>query len=255
VAAGFAFLDGPRPLAFAHRGASMMLENTVAAYEKVVALGFRYLEVDVRATADGVLLVFHDETLDRVTDRVGRVSALPFSEVRRARIGGLEPIPLLEDVLGSFPGVRVNIDVKEAAAVGPLVEVIRRTGALDRVCVAAFSDERVRRVSAALGPRLCTALGPRGVALLRVASVSGWPGAGFRGWRPCAQVPRRAGAVRVVDRRFVEAAHLRGIQVHVWTVDEPEEMNRLLDLGVDGIMTDQAEVLRDVLVARGQWYG
>lgn len=227
----------------------------MTAYEKVVALGYRYIEVDVRATVDGVLLVFHDETLDRVTDRVGRVAALPFAEVRRARIGGLEPIPLLEDVLGSFPGVRVNIDVKEGSAVAPLVEVIRRTGAIDRVCVAAFSDVRVQRVREALGPRLCTALGPRGVALLRLASFAGWPGGGFGGWRPCAQVPRRAGAVRVVDGRFVEAAHERGIQVHVWTVDEPDQMNALLDLGVDGIMTDRAEVLRDVLVARGQWYG
>lgn len=227
----------------------------MAAFQGVVGLGFRYLELDVRATADGVLLVFHDETLDRVTDRVGRVAALPYAEVARARVAGSEPIPLLEDVLGSFPDVRFNVDVKELSAVRPLVEVIRRTNAVDRVCVAAFSDRRVRMVAGALGPRLCTALGPVGAAALRFASLVGWPGSGFAGWRPCAQVPVRAGALRVVDRRFVAAAHERGVQVHVWTVDEPGAMHALLDLGVDGIMTDRPEVLRDVLVSRGRWHG
>ncbi|HEX5495078.1 MAG TPA: glycerophosphodiester phosphodiesterase [Mycobacteriales bacterium] len=251
----FAYLDSPVPLAFAHRGGSSGLENSVAAFQSVVDLGFRYLELDVRATADGVLVVFHDEMLDRVTDRVGRVAALPYAEVARARVAGSEPIPLLEDVLGSFPDVRVNVDVKELSAVRPLVEVIRRTNAVDRVCVAAFSDRRVRMVGAALGPRLCTALGPRGAAALRFASYVGWPRTGFTGWRPCAQVPVRAGALRVVDRRFVDAAHERGVQVHVWTVDEPGAMHALLDLGVDGIMTDRPEALRAVLVSRGRWHG
>jgi Glycerophosphoryl diester phosphodiesterase len=251
----FAYLDSPAPLAFAHRGGLSGLENCAAAFQSVVALGYRYLELDVRATADGVLVVFHDQTLDRVTDRSGRVSALPYSQVARARVGGREPIPLLEDVLGSFPDVRVNIDVKDVSAVRPLVEVLRRTNAVDRVCVAAFSDRRVRMVGAALGPRLCTALGPLGVAALRFASYAGWPGSAFTGWRPCVQVPRRAGALRVVDRRFVDAAHERGVQVHVWTIDDPVAMGELLDLGVDGIMTDRPEVLRDVLVARGRWHG
>lgn len=251
----FAYLDSPAPLAFAHRGGVSDLENCAAAFAGAVALGYRYLELDVRATADGVLVVFHDETLDRVTDRSGRIAALPYAQVARARIGGGEPIPLLEDVLGSFPDVRVNIDVKDVSAVGPLVEVLRRTNAVDRVCVAAFSDRRVRMVGAALGPRLCTASGPLGVAALRLASYAGWPRSEFAGWRPCVQVPRRAGALRVVDRRFVEAAHERGVQVHVWTIDDPVVMGELLDLGVDGIMTDRPEVLRDVLVSRGRWHG
>lgn len=251
----FAYLDGPAPLAFAHRGGSWALENSAAAFQGVVDLGFRYLELDVRATADGVLLVFHDESLDRVTDRTGRVAELPYAQVARARIGGVEPIPLLEDVLGSFPEVRVNIDVKHISAVGPLVRAVRRTNALDRVCVAAFSDRRVGLVGAALGPRLCTALGPRGVAALRFASYTGWLPRRFPGWRPCAQVPVRAGGMRVVDERFVAAAHDRGVQVHVWTVDDAAQMAELLDIGVDGIMTDRPDVLREVLVARGRWPG
>lgn len=250
----FAYLDRPLPLAFAHRGGSTTLENTTSAFESVVALGYHYLELDVRATADGALLVFHDEYLDRVTDRTGRIADLSYAQVSQARIGGVEPIALLEDVLGSFPQVRVNIDVKELAAVGPLVDVIHRTGAMDRVCVASFSDRRVRAVRSALGSGLCTALGPAGVAALRAASYLGSVRPRLAGWGACAQVPPRANGLRVVDRRFVHAAHERGIQVHVWTIDDPGEMNRLLDLGVDGIMTDTPVVLRDVLVARGQWH-
>jgi glycerophosphoryl diester phosphodiesterase len=252
----FAFLDSARPLAFAHRGgAAGGLENSLAAFERAVRLGYRYLETDVHVTADGVLLAFHDTTLDRVTDRVGRISDLPYAEVASARIGGVEPIPRLEDLLGAWPDVKVNVDVKVPGAIDALVEVIRRTGTIDRVCVAAFSEARVARARAALGPRLCTALGPRGALALRLSSYAGGRGAGGLGRVPCAQVPARVGPLSVVDDRFVATAHGLGIQVHVWTVDDPVQMRRLLDLGVDGIMTDEIEALRDVLAARQEWSG
>jgi glycerophosphoryl diester phosphodiesterase len=105
----------------------------MAAFNRAVRLGYRYLETDVHATADGILVVFHDATLDRVTDRTGTVAEMPWRELRMARIGGVEPIPLLVEVLERWPHVRVNIDPKSDAAVQPLVEVIQRTGAIDRV--------------------------------------------------------------------------------------------------------------------------
>ena len=142
----FAFLDHPGPLAFAHRGgAGEGHENTAAAFGRAVALGYTYLETDAHATSDGVLLAFHDHTLERVTDRSGRIAELPYSQVRGALIGGTEPIPLLEDLLGSWPEVRFNIDVKEPGAIGPLAEAVRRTAAYDRICLTSFSDERLRR--------------------------------------------------------------------------------------------------------------
>jgi glycerophosphoryl diester phosphodiesterase len=252
----FPFLDWPGPLAFAHRGAHGPAspggagENTMAAFEAAVALGYRYVETDAHTTADGVLVAFHDDHLDRVTDRVGAIGALPWAEVGAARVGDGDRIPLLEELLTAWPDVRVNIDPKHDAAVEPLADLVRRTGTLDRVCFGAFSDRRLGRLRELLGPGACTSMGPRAVARL-VAASRGVPAGGFAA--ACVQVPPRQGPMALVTDRFVTAAHDRGLPVHVWTIDDPAEMTRLLDLGVDGIMTDRADLLKDVLVARGEW--
>lgn len=255
----FAFLDHPGPLAFAHRGgAAEGAENSAAAFERAVELGYTYLETDAHATADGVLVAFHDHTLDRVTDQRGRISELPYRAVSRARIGGVHAIPLLEDLLGTWPEVRFNIDVKEAAAIAPLAEAIRRTNAYDRVCLTSFSDERLVLARAAMGREVCSALGPRGVAALRAAAATSGYGRLLarlsRAGVPCAQVPVGFRGLRVATGRLVRTAHAIGMQVHVWTVNDPGRMERLLDLGVDGIMTDNVTGLRDVLQRRGLWH-
>jgi glycerophosphoryl diester phosphodiesterase len=242
----FPFLDAGGPIAFAHRGADPGgRENTLAAVERVLGLGFGYLETDVRVTRDGVAVLLHDATLDRVSDRAGAVAGLTWAEVSRARVAG-EPVARLDELLGTFRELRVNIDVKTPAAVGPLVAAVERAAAVDRVCVGSFSDRSVAAVRARLGRRLCTSLGPRGVLALRLGSLRGSPAG-------CAQVPPSYGPVRVLDRRFVAGAHRRGLAVHAWTVNDPAQMHRLLDLGVDGIMTDDAVALRDVLRQRRVW--
>ena len=246
------FLDHPGPLPFAHRGgAGEWPENTMPAFEGARDLGYRYVETDAHVTADGICLAFHDDHLDGITDRTGLIAELPYRLVREARVDGREPIVLMEDLLGSFPDLRVNIDPKHDGAVDALAAVIERTGSTERVCIGAFSDERIHRLQARLGPTLCTSLGPKGVARLRGGSLglpAGHPTS------PCAQVPHRFKGVKVVDRRFVAEAHALDLQVHVWTVDDPEEMHELLDLGVDGLMTDHPAVLRKVLESRGAWY-
>lgn len=244
------YLDWEAPIAWAHRGgASDAPENTMAAFEYAVGLGYRYVETDVQVTADGVLVAFHDDDLSRTCGRSGRISALPWSEVRTARVGGEAPIPLLEDLLGAWPELRVNIDCKSDAAVAPLVTALRRCDALHRTAIGAFDDRRLRRLRDALGPGACTSLGPVGVVSLRL----GLPGHGLNRGAHAAQVPVRQGPITVVDRRFVDRAHERGLHVHVWTIDDPAEMRRLLDLGVDGLMTDRPAVLRSVLEERGEW--
>jgi glycerophosphoryl diester phosphodiesterase len=246
-AASHPYLDWHGPVPFAHRGgASDAPENTMPAFQYAIDLGYRYIETDVQVTADGVLVAFHDNDLRRACGRPGRISDLPWSDVRTALVDGQAPIPLLEDLLGAWPDVRVNIDCKSDAAVPALVATLRRNAALDRVCVGAFSDLRIRRLRALLGERMCSALGPAGVAALRYGRPRSLGG-------QTAQVPVRQGPLTVVDRAFVDRAHRLGIHVHVWTIDEPGEMQRLLDLGVDGLMTDRPMVLRDVFQARGHW--
>jgi glycerophosphoryl diester phosphodiesterase len=170
--------------------------------------------------------------------------------VAEARVDGREPIPLLEDLLGSFPDARVNIDPKHDRSVEPLIEVLRRCDAVDRVCIGSFSDERLRRLRLRLGAGLCTSMGPRAVARLRLDARSGRVHPTPAG---CVQIPERVRNVTVTNAAVVRAAHRAGLQVHVWTVDDPADMHRLLDLGVDGIMTDRPGVLKEVLQARGQW--
>ena len=254
------FLDHPTPIAFAHRGgAADAPENTMEAFAAAVDLGFRYLETDVHLTADGVLVAFHDASLDRVTDRSGAIAELTWREVADATVRrpgsgemGTGRIARMADLLEAFPDARFNIDPKADASVEPLAALINATRSAERICVGAFSDRRVARVRALVGDELCTGLGPRAVTRLRLASL------GLPVGRPdgdCAQVPPALGGVPVADRRLVDTAHRLGLQVHVWTIDDPDEMHRLCDLGVDGIMTDRPAVLRDVLEARGQWAG
>jgi glycerophosphoryl diester phosphodiesterase len=239
-------------LAFAHRGgAAVGDENTTAAFERAVSMGYRYLETDVHATADGVVVVFHDKTTDRLLGRPGRIRDLRWADLRSLRVGGSAVVPRLDEVLDGWPDVRFNIDIKDDAAVDPTVELVRRSGTAGRVLLASFSVRRLVRVRTSL-PAVATSLGTREAGHLWVASR-----VGRRLVLPpsvvAAQVPVRYGRVRVVDGRFVAHAHRLGLQVHVWTIDDPRTMAHLLDLGVDGIMTDRIEVLRDVYAARGVW--
>ncbi len=242
------FLDWDGPIPFAHRGgASDAPENTMPAFEYAVDLGYRYIETDVQVTSDGVLTAFHDNDLQRTCGRRGKINELPWSEVSTARVDGKAPIPLLEDLLGTWPDLRVNIDCKTDSAIPALVATLIRTNALERVCVGAFNDLRLRKLRAALGEGLCTSLGPGGVAALRFGALRKSPAR-------AAQVPVKQGPLVVTNAAFIERAHRLGIAVHVWTIDDPVEMRRLLDLGVDGIMTDRPAVLREVFEQRGLWH-
>ncbi len=241
----------PGPIAFAHRGGALEApENTMEAFTYAVELGYRYLETDVHVTSDGVLLAFHDDVLDRVTDRAGVIGDLPYSEVSAARIDGQHEIPRFDDLVMAWPDVRLNIDTKSDASVDALADAIRRTGCIDRICVGSFEEARLQRLRQQFGPRLCTSAGPGEVRKVRIAS--------FRVPAPkvaanCLQVPTHHERHRLVDERFVAAARRRGMPIHVWTIDDPNVMRELLDLGVDGIMTDRPAVLKEVLTERGEW--
>ncbi len=248
------YLDHPGPIAFAHRGGGLEApENSIAAFDHAVRLGYRYIETDVQLTADGRLIVFHDPLLDRLTDGAGRVDELSWPALSQVRVGGREPIPLLDEVLERWPDLRFNIDPKSDAAARALVDALRRHDALDRVCVGSFSGSRLARLRRDIGSDLCSSAGPAEVARVWLGARGlpmPAPAAPF-----CLQVPCTWHGLRVVTPAFVGAAHARGLAVHVWTVDDAATMEALLDMGVDGLITDRPTVLRGVLQARGQWYG
>lgn len=243
------------PVGYSHRGFSPDgAENSLAAFQAAVDLGYTHLETDARATADGVAIAFHDPMLDRVTNHTGRLLELTWAQVRQARILGREPIPSLEDVLAGFPGARFNIDVKSDAAIGPTLDALRRTNSWRRVRLAAFSHRRVRVLRRAAGPEVAGALSPPEVAALKLGRLR-WPAglAGSAELPPAAQVPLGSAALPLVTRRFVTAAHRLGLQVHAWTINTRSEMTALFDLGVDAVMSDRADLLREVLRERGAW--
>lgn len=208
-------------------------------------------------TADGVLIAFHDDRLERVTDRIGVVAETPWSELKTARVGGTEPILRFDELLEALPDLRINVEPKHDAAVEPLISAIRRSGSIERLCIGSFSDRRLAVVRSALGSAACTSLGTREVAALR-AAASGLPF--FRRWVErrsgrCVQIPTHAHGINLVTPRLLRLAHEMRLPVHVWTVNAEDEMRRLLDLGVDGLMSDHPRVLREVLAARAAWSG
>jgi glycerophosphoryl diester phosphodiesterase len=251
------YLQVARPFVLAHRGlATRAPENSMPAFAAAVEVGVTHLETDVHATADGELVVFHDDALDQLTDLRGPVSGVSWAVLRRAHLGGAEPIPRLADVLDAWPDVRVNVDLKSAGAVPPFVDVVRRHQALERVCVASFSDRRRRdavRGLAEAGP-VASSLGLRGSAAVVTLAAAGAPAPVLRRALQGAvalQLPDATRPRRLVTRRLVAAVHAAGAQVHVWTVDDPQRMRELIELGVDAVVTNRADLALAV-VARPQ---
>ncbi len=247
------YLSQPAPVAIAHRGGSLEgEENTLPNFARAVALGYRHVETDVHLTADGHVVIHHDATLARMTGDPRALAGLTLAEVRRLRTPAGAGIPLLSDLLESHPTLAVNIEAKADAVVEPLARLLTRMGAVARVGVGSFNPARTARLCALLGQDLCWSPAHRGVLGLW---LRGWglplPRAGF----PVVQVPRQFRGIEVVTPRFLRAAHALGVQVQVWTVDDPADMTRLLDMGVDGLMTDRPSVLKSVLQARGDWRG
>jgi glycerophosphoryl diester phosphodiesterase len=222
-------------------------ENTMAAFAHAVALGYTHIETDVQATRDGVAVIFHDDTLERMTGEPERIADLTWDEISRRRTRGGAAIPLLEDVLAEWPGLRINLEAKADAAVDPMAQAIRRVDALDRVCVGAFDVKRTARLRELLGPGLCWSPAHAGVLGLW---LRGWSLPARRPDFPVVQVPLAFKGIPIITPRFIRAAHAHGVQVHVWTVDAEAEMDRLLDMGVDGLMTDRPSLLKEVLARR-----
>lgn len=255
------FLTHEHPLRLAHRGSRVLWpENTIVAFQGAADLGYRYVETDVHVSSDGVVLLFHDDSLDRLTDGRGRVWEWSWDDLRRLdaahhfdpeggfpRRGTGIGIPSLEEAAAAFPEMLFNLDVKQRGIADLLAAEVDRLRLWDRVLVGSFHDGRVRRFRKASKGRVATSAGPLEVSAALTAARLGRP---VRSSADAFQVPEKGGPLRVVGRRFVEMVHAGGSQVHVWTVNDPGAMRRLLDLGVDGIVTDRPDLLNGVVEGR-----
>lgn len=224
------------------------------AFSAAVERGFGYLELDVHATRDGVVVVFHDEELERVSDGKGAIADHDHADIVALRVSGRR-IPRFEDVLAAWPDIRLNVDIKDEASVVPFAALVNEYAAHDRVLVASFSDARRHRVLRLLDAPAASSPGMVTIALAVLLGKVGLFALVRRRLRGVAalQVPERHGPLRVVTPRFLAQAHRAGIHVHVWVVNDRRDMDRLLDLGVDGIMTDRADLLAAAMDARRLW--
>ncbi len=260
---GFTYLDAVLDppgsvIAMAHRGGAEHpelrgLENTVHAFRHAVTLGYRYLETDVHLTAGDRLIAFHDEVLDRVTDGLGAVSTAAPETILAARIADSHAIPTLADLFEEFPDCSFNIDLKGAGAGAALADLLDATGRHDSVCVGSFSWHRLHGFRRRTQGRVATSAAPAEVALFLASPTGSVARQLTRGRVAALQVPHRRGRIPLVTRTLVRRAHAAGAHVHVWTVDDPAEMEELLDLGVDGLITDRTDLLKTLLVSRGLW--
>lgn len=224
----------------------------MAAFAHAVALGYSHVETDVHATRDGVAVIHHDATLARMTGDPRAIADLDWAELAQIRTHGGAAIPRVDQFLAAFPDLKITFELKCDRVAAPLADAIIGACALGRVCVGSFSAVRTAAIRGLLGPDLCWSPAHAGVGALWLA------GFGLPVPRPdfaVVQVPPVFRGIPVVTRRFLAAATRFGVDVQVWTVNEPDRMAHLLDLGVGAIMTDRPRVLRDLLQARGQWTG
>lgn len=258
---GYPFLDDGPPgsvLGMAHRGGAEHpdnrgLENTLQAFRHAAALGFDYLETDVHATRDGVVVAFHDDRLERVTDGVGALADLTADELRSVLVQGVHPVPRLAELFEALPHARFNLDLKSDAVVGPLIALLDQHQAWDRVLACSFSWRRLRAFRRRSGGRVATAAAPLEVAVFRLVPSARVADLLTRHQVDALQIPVRFGPLTVATRGLVRRAHAAGKHVHVWTVDSDPEIRALLDLGVDGVISDRTDVLKTVLSERRLW--
>ncbi len=262
----YPYIEWPGPIAYAHRGGGATHpENTVAAFDNAVALGFTYIELDVHLSKDGVLVVCHDGKLDRTTNMRGEIRNLTYDEIRTADAGyrfsmdggktfpfrgkGIG-VPRLEDVLKRYPHSRFSIDPKCDEAVGPLMDLLAKLNAYDRVGLTCVPIRRIETARKRAPGKICTGMSmPEVVRAFAESQVGAIAPRGAQ----YVQVPLYRKGIGVVNAKFIRAAHVSGLRVHVWTINDEATMNYLLDIGCDGIFTDRPELLKKVLIERGMW--
>lgn len=238
-------------LAFAHRGGNEFApENSFRAFKSAVDIGYKYLETDVHLTKDGFLIAFHDDTLDRVTDKSGLIRDLTLSEIKKAKIAGTDEIPLLSELLNSFTDCFFNIDCKVDETVQPLINLINNKDFINRVCIGSFSQKRINFIRKSLGKDVKTSMGPAEVILSKFLSYTSL---GYNFKSSYTSIPIRRYGINLLDERNINYLKSNNQKVIAWTINDEDQMKMLINIGIDGIMTDNLTLLKKVLIEENLW--
>jgi len=238
-------------LAFAHRGGNEFApENSFRAFKSAVDIGYKYLETDVHLTKDGFLIAFHDDTLDRVTDKSGLIRDLTLSEIKKAKIAGTDEIPLLSELLNSFTDCFFNIDCKVDETVQPLINLINNKDFINRVCIGSFSQKRINFIRKSLGKEVKTSMGPAEVILSKFLSYTSL---GYNFKSSYTSIPIRRYGISLLDERNINYLKSNNQKVIAWTINDEDQMKMLINIGIDGIMTDNLTLLKKVLIEESLW--
>ena len=238
-------------LAFAHRGGNEFApENSFRAFKSAVDIGYKYLETDVHLTKDGFLIAFHDDTLDRVTDKSGLIRDLTLSEIKKAKIAGTDEIPLLSELLNSFTDCFFNIDCKVDETVQPLINLINNKDLINRVCIGSFSQKRINFIRKSLGKEVKTSMGPAEVILSKFLSYTSL---GYNFKSSYTSIPIRRYGINLLDERNINYLKSNNQKVIAWTINDEDQMKMLINIGIDGIMTDNLTLLKKVLIEESLW--
>ena len=238
-------------LAFAHRGGNEFApENSFRAFKSAVDIGYKYLETDVHLTKDGFLIAFHDDTLDRVTDKSGLIRDLTLSEIKKAKIAGTDEIPLLSELLNSFTDCFFNIDCKVDETVQPLINLINNKDFINRVCIGSFSQKRINFIRKSLGREVKTSMGPAEVILSKFLSYTSL---GYNFKSSYTSIPIRRYGINLLDERNINYLKSNNQKVIAWTINDEDQMKMLINIGIDGIMTDNLTLLKKVLIEESLW--
>jgi glycerophosphoryl diester phosphodiesterase len=248
IGGSMAFLEGTPPRIIAHRGLALHHgENTLGAFEAALASGADILETDVHLSSDSQVIIAHDAHLSRVAGRSGLISDFTAAELARMDLGYGEGFPTLEEALRTFPQARFNIDLKVGSVVEPFVELVRQSESLDRVLVASF-DEEIRQRTVALLPGVSSSATATHVVRGRIVS---WLGLPLEAWSlppeiVALQIPPSRYGLALVTPSMLRLARRKGLETHVWTINNPTDMKRLWSMGVEGITTDRTDLAHQV---------
>ena len=224
---------------FVHRGdTSIFLENTIEAFQSAISLGYQYLETDLRETSDGKIITFHDPNLKRITGANITISETKFSDIRMRRLPSRETIPTIDELLEEFPDSFFNMDLKVNQIEEKVLKKINSHNALERVCLGSFNSRTIKKINS-LEPKILTSMGISQVIMYKFFQKNNL----FK----LIQIPTHWKGIKVITKKFIDRLHNDGLKVHVWTINKETEMQSLIDLGVDGIMTDNASGLIKVM--------